>query len=55
MYAETPLRFTGFYLVKYLREQFENANICIIPTFQETVEAALSQVFQSLLWQHLSI
>ena len=29
--------FTGFYILKYPRERFENANICISPIFQETV------------------
>ena len=49
MYAETPLRFTGFYLVKYLREQFENANICIIPTFQETVGSRFKPSFSVIV------
>ena len=30
-----------FYLLKYRRERFENANICISPTFQETVGSHL--------------
>ena len=29
------------YLLKYPREAFENANICIFPTFQETVGSHL--------------
>ena len=44
MCTQQPLaRFTVFYFLKYPTEQFENANICISPTFQETVG---SQVFQ---------
>ena len=42
MYAATPHPFHSFfYLLKYPRERFENANICISPTFQETVGSHL--------------
>ena len=30
-----------FYLMKYPRERFENANICIFPNFQETLGSHL--------------
>ena len=38
---EVLARFTGFSFAKYPRERFENANIWISPTFQETVGSHL--------------
>ena len=51
VYAATLARFTGFYLLRYPRERFENLNICIFHTFQETVGCHLlkSQDVQWLL------
>ena len=40
--TQQPLvHFTGFSCLKYRRERFENANMCIFPTFQETVGSHL--------------
>ena len=44
MCTQQPLaHFMGFSLLKYPRERFENANICIFPHFQETVGSHLKQ------------
>ena len=42
MCSQQPIaHFMFFSFPKYPRERFENANICISPTFQETVESHL--------------